>query len=314
MNATIGDSDHPQPSDHARRLVRGAYDLHVHINPDVIGRRISDVELARRFAELGMAGFVLKSHYVPTAERAAVVCSVVPGINVLGAIVLNNPVGGMNAVAVEIAAREGARIVWMPTTDALNEEKEHAMRPAGAKLPLWAKLQAELRERGIDPPPVRVVDDSGVVLPETRKVLQVIAQHQLVLATGHLGRDEIFALVEGAQEEGVRQIVVTHPDYPTQNLSIEEQTQLAQRGAFLERCVAPAYTGKVDWDRMFAAIRATGPTHSVLSTDMGQPANPPVEDGLAIIADRLLAAGFTDEEVQIMAVTNSVRLATGKEA
>jgi hypothetical protein len=305
--------DHPIPSERARRLLRGAYDLHVHINPDVIGRRISDVELARRFAGLGMAGFVLKSHYVPTAERAAVVRAVVPEVNTLGAIVLNNPVGGLNAVAVEIAAREGARIVWMPTTDALNEEKEHAMRPAGAKLPLWAKLQADLRERGIDPPPVRVVDENGAVLPETRTVLKVIAQHQLVLATGHLGRDEIFTVVDAALEEGVRHIIVTHPDYPTQNLSIEEQKELAERGVFLERCVAPSYSGKVDWDRMFAAIRATGPEHSVLSTDMGQPANPPVEDGLGIIADRLFVAGFSDEEVHTMAVANSVLLATGKE-
>jgi Family of unknown function (DUF6282) len=132
--------------------------------------------------------------------------------------------------------------------------------------------------------------------------------------TGHLSRDEIFAVVEAALAHGIRQIVVTHPDYPTQNLSIEEQTQLAQRGAFLERCVAPAYTDKVDWERMFAAIRATGSAYSVLSTDMDQPANPPVEDGLAIIADRLLAAGFTDEEVRTMAVTNSMRLATGTEA
>jgi hypothetical protein len=306
--------EHPIPSERARHLLRGAYDLHVHINPDVIGRRVSDVELAGRFAELGMAGFVLKSHYVSTAERAAVVRAVVPSVNTLGAIVLNNPVGGMNAVAVEIAAREGARIVWMPTTDALNEEKEHAMRPAGAKLPLWVKLQTELRERGIDPPPVRVVDDAGAVLPETRKVLEVIAQHQLVLATGHLGRDEIFAVVDAALAEGIRHIIVTHPDYPTQNLSIDEQTQLAERGVFLERCVAPSYSGKVDWERMFAAIRATGPAHSVLSTDMGQPANPPVEDGLGIIADRLLAAGFSEDEVHTMAVANSVRLATGKEA
>src|SRR5688500_8837735 len=102
--------EHPIPSERARHLLRGAYDLHVHINPDVIGRRVSDVELAGRFAELGMAGFVLKSHYVSTAERAAVVRAVVPSVNTLGAIVLNNPFGGMNAVAVEIAAREGARI------------------------------------------------------------------------------------------------------------------------------------------------------------------------------------------------------------
>jgi hypothetical protein len=52
---------------------------------------------------------------------------------------------------------------------------------------------------------------------------------------------------------------------------------------------------------MFAAIRAIGPAHSVLSTDMGQPANPPVEDGLGIIAGRLLAAGFSEDEVPLTA-------------
>jgi hypothetical protein len=308
------ETGHPQPSERARALVRGAYDLHIHVEPDVIPRRITDLDLARRFHTCGLAGFVLKSHYVPTAERAAVVRAAVPEVRALGAIVLNNPVGGLNPIAVEIAARGGARIVWMPTVDAANEAAEHALRPAGAKLPLWARLQDELRERGIAAPPVRLVDEAGALLPAAHAVLRVVAAHQLVLASGHLSLDEIFAVVEAALAYGIRQIIVTHPDYPTQNLSIEEQIQLAQRGAFLERCVAPAYTGKVDWDRMFAAIRATGPAHSVLSTDMGQPANPPVEDGLAIIADRLLVAGFTDDEVRTMAVTNSVRLATGKEA
>lgn len=96
--------------------MRGAYDNHVHVNPDVIGRRVDDLELARRFKEMGLGGFTLKSHYVPTAERASIVRSAVGGVNVIGAIVLNAAVGGMNALAVEIAAREGARFVWMPTS------------------------------------------------------------------------------------------------------------------------------------------------------------------------------------------------------
>jgi hypothetical protein len=308
------EAGHPQPSERARQLVRGAYDLHIHVEPDVIPRRISDLELARRYRELGLAGFVLKSHYVPTAERAAVVRAAVPEVRALGAIVLNNPVGGLNPVAVEIAARGGARIVWMPTVDAANEAAEHTLRPAGAKLPLWAKLQDELRERGIAAPPVQVVDEAGALLPAAQEVLRVVAAHQLVLATGHLGRAEIFAVVEAALSRGIRQIVVTHPDYPTQNLGVDDQRQLATQGVYLERCVAPAHTGKVAWGRMFEAIRATGPEHSVLSTDLGQPANPPVEDGLALVADRLLDAGFSESEVFTMAVTNTVRLATGEEA
>ena len=122
----------PQPSDRARSLVRGGFDLHVHIAPDVPARRIDDVTLARRCAELGLAGFALKSHYTSTAERAQVVSCVVPGVRVLGTLTLNRAVGGMNALAVEIAAREGARIVWMPTFDSPAETAGRTEPPADA--------------------------------------------------------------------------------------------------------------------------------------------------------------------------------------
>jgi hypothetical protein len=96
------------PSEWARNLVRGAYDLYVHVAPDVMRRRVTDVQLARRCGDAGLAGFVLKSHYVPTAERAAVVNEALGGeVRVLGALALNASVGGLNPLAVEIAAREG---------------------------------------------------------------------------------------------------------------------------------------------------------------------------------------------------------------
>ena len=297
------------PSEQARELVRGAFDVHVHIAPDVVERRVTDVELARRFGELGLAGFVLKSHYTSTAERAAVVRDVVPGVDVLGAIALNRAVGGMNPLAVEIAAREGARVVWLPTVDAVNEAAHGAALAPGATPPVWMRLQQELRGRGIAIEPVAVVDEQGGVLPETRAVLAAIARHGLVLATGHLGRDEIFAVVDAALEAGVRDIVVTHPEYPSQNLPVEDQLELARRGALLERCFTTPHTGKVSWERWLAAIRAAGPEHSVLSTDLGQVSNPPVEDGLALMADRLLAAHFSEAEVRRMAVTNTLRVA-----
>ena len=104
-------------------------------------------------------------------------------------------------------------------------------------------------------------------------------------------------------------MIVTHPDYPTQGVPVDEQRELAERGAMLERCFAPVHTGKVSWEATFEAIRATGPEHNVLSTDLGQLANPPVEDGLALMADRLLEAGFTEDEVHTMAVVNTRMLA-----
>ena len=296
------------PSDAARELVRGAFDLHVHVDPDVIPRRIDDVALARRFAEVGLAGFQLKSHYTSTAERAKVVAGVVPEVDVLGAITLNQAVGGLNAFAVEIAAREGARTVWLPTVDAANETAGRNPEP-GAKLPAWAALQHELRDQGITVDPVPVVDADGNVVPELRDVLATIKRHGMLLATGHLGRDEIFAVVDAAREEGVEDVVITHPEFPSQALNADDQRALAAKGAFLERCFTPPHTGKVEWEVLISNTRAVGAGQTVFSTDLGQRDNPPVEDGLAALADRFLGAGFSEREVRTMAVENTRRLA-----
>jgi hypothetical protein len=296
------------PSDRARDLLRGAFDTHVHISPDVVERKIDDISLAHRFAELGMAGFGLKSHYGSTAERASVVRAAVPGIQVLGAISLNRAVGGMNPLAVEIAAREGARIVWFPTVDSENEAHEREA-PPGAKVPVWVKVQLDLREQGIEIEPVPVVDGNGGVLPETQTVLELIARHDMVLATGHLSRDEIFTVVDAAVDAGVKTIVITHPEFPSQSVGTDDQRALAEKGALLERCFTTPHTGKVPWETWIENIRATGAENSVLSTDLGQSFNPPVEDGLALMVDRLLEAGFDEEEVHTMAVTNTRRVA-----
>jgi len=61
----------------------------------------------------------------------------------------------------------------------------------------------------------------------------------------------------------------------------------------------------VTWERWLENIRAAGPQSSVLSTDLGQVFNPPVEDGMALMVDRLLEAGFEEEEVYVMAVVNT---------
>ena len=61
------------PTDAAWKAIEGAFDLQVHVAPDVIERRTDDIDLARDFLNRGLKGFVLKSHYVPTAERAQVV-------------------------------------------------------------------------------------------------------------------------------------------------------------------------------------------------------------------------------------------------
>ena len=297
------------PSARARTLVRGAYDLHVHVAPDVPDRRIDDLSLARRFAEFGLAGFALKSHYTSTAERARVVSALVTEVEVVGTLTLNRAVGGMNALAVEIAAREGARIVWMPTVDSPAETAGRVEPKEGDKVPQWARLQHELRSLGLSVEPVHVTGPDGELLPATRDVVRTIARHGLVLATGHLGRDDTFAVVDAAFGEGVADVVVTHPEFPCQDFSIEDQRALAERGCLLERCLTTPFSGKTTWEHVFEGVRAVGVERSLFSSDCGNPDYPAVEDGLALWADRMLEAGFAEDEARELIVTQSRRLA-----
>jgi hypothetical protein len=112
-------------------------------------------------------------------------------------------------------------------------------------------------------------------------------------------------VVDAAVEVGVERIVVTHPEFTSQRLVVDAQRDLAAKGALMERCFTTPHTGKVSWQDMFDHVRAVGPEHSLFSSDLGQPFNPPVEDGLALLADRFLAAGFTEDEVHTMAVRNT---------
>ena len=297
-------------SDRAWKALAGAYDLQVHVAPDVIARRIDDIDCAREFLDRGMKGFVLKSHYVQTGERAQVVTKAVPGARVFGALTLNHSVGGLNPVAVELAGRTGCKIVWMPTVDAQNET---AGRLTGGttKLPFWAQIQRELAAEGISPPPLTVIGDDGELTAAARRCLERIAKHGMILATGHLGRREIAALVNEARPMGVNNVLVTHAEFPSQNLAADEQRELADRGAYIEHCFTTAFTGKTTWEATFANIRRTGVERTIISTDLGQTINPPVAEGFAMFAQLLLDGGFSPEEVRTMAVVNPTRLLEG---
>ena len=295
------------PSSQAWEALHGAYDLQVHVAPDVIARRIDDLDLAKEFLAKGLRGFVLKSHYFPTAERAQVVTRAVPGIRAFGAIALNHSIGGLNPVAVELAGRSGCRIVWMPTVDAANET---AGRPGGTnkKLPFWAQIQLELAATGINPPPMTVIDDDGKLTPVATACIELIRKYDMILATGHLGRREIFALVRSAKEIGLRKVLVTHAEFPSQSLTAPEQLELAGMGAIIEHCFTTMHTGKAPWEEVLNSIRVAGPERCILSTDLGQTINPPVAEGFAMFAQKLLDDGFSLAQIRRMTVVNPAAL------
>jgi Family of unknown function (DUF6282) len=294
-------------TDTAWEAIEGGYDVQVHVAPDVIARRIDDLDLAKEFLARKLKGFVLKSHYAPTYERAKVVTKASPGITAFGAITLNHSVGGLNPVALEIAGRSGNKIVWMPTVDAANETAGRTDGPTD-KLPFWAKIQRELSATGISPPPLTVIDADGKVNAAARRCLELIGKHDMVLATGHLSKKEIRALVKTGKEMGLKRILVTHAEFPSQNMTADEQLEVANMGAMIEHCFTTMYTNKAPWNAYYNSVRKVGPERVVLSTDLGQTINPPVAEGFAMFAQKMLDAGFSKADVRRMCVTNPTAL------
>lgn len=267
----------------AQTLV-GAIDIHAHTDPDGVPRSIDAIDLARLAKSRGMRAIVLKNHYEPTASLAYIVRKEVPGIEIFGGISLDLTVGGINPRAVEWMTKvKGGygKVVWMPTFDSEhNAEPEHR--------------------------PFAPVVKDGKLVPQVIEVIGIIAKHNLVLETGHSSPAECLMIVREGKRQGVRGIVVTHANSPSVGMSIAEMQEAAKLGAYLELVYvkpgSPAAAAHVQ------AIRAVGPEHIILSSDLGQAGNPLHPDGLLAFYRYLKQQGTSVADIDQMAKVNPAKV------
>lgn len=279
-------------------LLRGTIDMHVHHGPDALmPRRVDALEAARQAQSVGMKAIVLKNHQYPTAPLAITINQLVPGIKVLGSICLDFEAGGLNPHALEVSAKLGARVAWMPTFSSANSRSK-VSRDFGIHLPGAG---------------FTILNAKGQLLPEVNDLLALIKRYDIVLATGHLSPAETFALVEEAWAIGIRKLVITHPsegEVVDQALTPNDQKRLASMGAFLEFTCAgilpmgfghsPKHTAE--------AIRDLGVEHCIMTSDLGQAYNPPPAEGMRMFIAALLRNGFKDKEVELMSKVNPAEL------
>ena len=67
---------------------------------------------------------------------------------------------------------------------------------------------------------------NGELVPKLAEVFRLIAENDLVLATGHVSPDEILMVLPAARQAGVRRMLVTHA-----RSSIDEMRQMVEEGA-----------------------------------------------------------------------------------
>jgi hypothetical protein len=296
--------------------LEGAIDLHVHSAPDVWPRRLDDLALARQAAEAGMRAVLLKSHHTLTADRATVVEELVEGVRVFGGLALNEAVGGLNPAAVEAALVLGARQIWMPTISAANHRRamiSHRSGPEHKRQPtltegistsrIWEAFQqaADAPNGGIE-----ILDAEGQLKPVVSQILNLMAQHDVILGTGHISVPEIQALVPAARAAGVKRILITHPELSIVNMPIAVQQELAGPGVFFERClIATVFPGSmVPLAAIAAAVQELGPETTVLATDFGQSENQDPVDGLREYIAGMLALGINQADIERMTRVN----------
>jgi hypothetical protein len=272
----------------------GAVDMHVHFGPDAHrDRSVTALDAARDAAAAGHAAVVLKSHDTPTALLAASIDELVPGTRVLGGICCDREVGGVNPAAVEVALRLGAAVVWLPT---LTSHQDHL-----------AGIAAQL---GLPGPGIRVTDDDGALLPETHAVLDLVAEHGAVLATGHVTADEHYAVVRAHARRGA--VVVTHAmeELAGPNLSVAQCVELADLGAHIELCAltCTGFLATRPPAQLAACARTVGFERVTLASDFGQARNARPVDGLRTFADALWAEEIADTELRRMACANPAAL------
>jgi hypothetical protein len=279
----------------------GVIDMHTHTHPDVFGRNIDDVDLARIAKARGMRGIVLKNHISETASRAALAMKEVPGIEIFGGIVLNKAVGGINPDAVEWMHRiYGGRgkIVWLPTFESDKHVKTFGKPDA----------------KGI------VVAPGGKVTPEMEAILKIIARENLLLATGHVHAEEVVAVVKRGQELGVKNMIVTHGFTSVPGLSMDQAKQVVAMGAVIEVCFLQFQAGPnaplpflTHWKQINAknvaqAVKEVGAKGLVVSSDLGQSANMVHPDGIEAAIAAMKAEGISDADIDIMMRKNPARL------
>lgn len=285
------------------RLMQGAIDTHIHAGPDAWSPRyFNDIDIGIKACELGMGAVVIKCHSGPSARSAVLVQQVVDewarahnkkSTKVIGGVVLNYNVGGLNADAVITAAKFGGKFVWTPNVDS-----SHHYKVTGS---IYGKPPTG-KSGGIE-----VVKGDHVV-PELKEIYKIIAEYNLVLSIAHHSTRERLIMIDDAREAGISRIVVVHITQPLTRMTLDQAKMMANKGAYLEILAVNFNPVDLPMDMVVEFIREVGADHFVLGTDEGNWRFPHPTFGYRTLLGRLLESGIPETDVEKMARINPEKL------
>lgn len=276
-------------------LIEGSIDVHIHAGPMAECVRVQDqLEMAIQGCRYNQAALVFKNAGTPTTVSARLVQKVVDQwaeehkkkkIDILGGVVLNRTVGGLNPDTVVQAYKLGGKHIFLPSGDASHQ----------------CKLMG--RKDGI-----RVIDENDKIVPELREILDLIAAGDMVLHTGHQSTKERFIIIDEARKMGVKRILVTHANYLTTLMTAEQAKQLADKGAYISIFCLSLRPPLFSYDIALEFIRTVGAEHIIFASDAGLFNFPTPIESFRLVMAELLQRGVPEQEIRAMFRDNPSRL------
>ncbi len=286
----------------ADELLIGAIDMHCHGFPEFsleFPNRFSDEETVQMMINARMGGVVFKSHFYPTTTTAYYLRKKFPDFNIFSSITLNASSGGCNVWTVEAAYKLGAKVVYLPTWSAYNDQKRNSIcRLIGNYLPTLSSFTID--------DAFRMCDDDGKVHTNILDIISFVKEKDLVLFTGHISPMESIAVAKAAKELGLKKLVMNHPDSGSVHATLEQIKAVAELGAFVEICtlgVTPLYF-RLPIPEMKQIIDIVGPEKMILDTDYFFDWSAPVPEQMRQVIASLIIKGVSEEAIRKMVSEN----------
>jgi hypothetical protein len=285
-------------------LLVGAVDLHCHSGPAAMPRTLDHHEALLDCAAAKFRALLYKDHFYLGVAHAVMLEKLFPdlGVKLFSGIALNNASGGINPHAVDHAVKIGAKIVWMPTLSAANHIEQ--IMGQGKTFPKTAKKM-------LDAIPLRATDANGNLTDDTKQVLDIIAEADVILAGGHLDAAEMIKVFAEAKRRGVKRMLVNHPTYLI-GCTDDDIRELVSIGAHIEHSICMWVEGKSKKftpEEMVHLIEVAGVDRTILSSDLGLVGSPKPVEGFRQMVRLLLDARVAKDDIRKLVSTNAARLA-----
>src|SRR5215469_1801489 len=279
-------------------LLENAIGCHIHASQEFVPRAQDMIQIALDASKAKMRALAFKDHWNISCNAAYLAQRHIDYLIEKGElqhrVEIYGGTGtclGMNPQAIRIALQySNMKMIWFPTFTSLGFWR-------GAGQP----------EKG----GVRLVSESGQVLPEVVEIMEMAAEKKVGIGFGHTDLQELLPLAKKAKEIGVR-ATLDHPLLELNKLLMDEMKQIADLGVYVGTYCQPMipslYQPVADPMETIQAMKEIGPERCIIGSDFGQVLHMDTIDGMRVFLRALLAFGIKKVDVKTMLVDNPAKL------